>query len=156
MSAAAMLSRKRRQNENHYQQHERALPVVRQEARQHCGHLAFLEMLRQQREAEQQAEQVGEDHPLVQHVQPEAAQSRAGLESGKTKFVERDHGQAGERHLQRVVVKKRDASEGEREQRKIDRHAHCDRRGANDQRTRKQPALAREQPHHHAFHAPPD
>jgi hypothetical protein len=25
-------------------------------------------MLRQQREAEQQAEQVGEDHPLVRHV----------------------------------------------------------------------------------------
>ena len=34
-----------------------------------AGTLAVLEVLGQQREAEQQAEQVGEDHPLVRQVQ---------------------------------------------------------------------------------------
>ena len=89
ISAAAMLSRNEDSTKTMHEQHEAALPVVGQEVRQHLGHVAALEMVGQQREAEQQAEQVGEDHPLVRHVQREAAEPRAGLEAGERQLVER-------------------------------------------------------------------
>ena len=63
-------------HEDDDQQHEAALPVVGQDGRHDVGHLAFLEMPRQQREAHQQQEQVGEHHPLVLHVADEAGQAR--------------------------------------------------------------------------------
>ena len=66
----------RRQHEDHHQQHERALPVVGQQLRQPRRNAAGLEMLRQQREAEQQAQQVGEQHPFVAEVRDEPRQAR--------------------------------------------------------------------------------
>ena len=65
-----------RQHEDDDEQREAALPVVRQESRHLVRHLALLEMPRQQREAHQQQEQVGEDHPFVLHVQREAGEAR--------------------------------------------------------------------------------
>ena len=41
--------------------------------------------LRQQREAEQQQQQVGQDHPLVQQVRAEARDAGAGLEAGEAR-----------------------------------------------------------------------
>ncbi len=59
---------KRRQHEHDHEQRETTLPVVRKEARQHCGHARLLEVPRQQRKTEQQAQQVGENHPLAVHM----------------------------------------------------------------------------------------
>ena len=56
---------KTRQYEDHQQQHKAALPVIRQESGQDLRRTAVAEMLREQRKASQQAEQVGENHPLV-------------------------------------------------------------------------------------------
>ena len=58
-----------------------------------------------QREAHQQQEQIREDHPFVLHVQREAGQAGAEFEAGENVLVERDHGKAGERDRQGVMVK---------------------------------------------------
>jgi hypothetical protein len=42
-------------------------------SRQHFRHAAVLEVARQQGEADQQAEQVDQQHPLVRHVRPKPA-----------------------------------------------------------------------------------
>lgn len=58
----------RRQDEDHHQQQERAFPVVGQQSRQPRGDIARLEVLRQQREAEQQSEEIREQHPFTPKV----------------------------------------------------------------------------------------
>ena len=72
-----------RQHEYHHEQHERALPVARQEPGQQRRHLAVLEMLRQQRETEQQAQAIGEDDPLMGQVGEQARDAVARLEPGE-------------------------------------------------------------------------
>ena len=77
-----------RQHEYHHEQHERALPVARQEPGQQRRHLAVLEMLRQQRETEQQAQAIGEDDPLMGQVGEQARDAVARLEPGEGEFVQ--------------------------------------------------------------------
>ena len=120
ISAAAMLSRKLDSTNDDNEQREAALPVVRQERRHLFRDLALLEMPRQQRKAHQQQEQVGEDHPLVLHVQREAGEPGAELEAGEDELVERDRRKPGQRDLQRVMMKQRDAEQRQREQDEID------------------------------------
>ena len=112
-----------RQHEHDREQHEPALPSVRQERRHFVGDAAVLEMARQDREAHQQQEQVREDHRLVLHVQREAGEASAELEAGEDELVDDDGGEPGERHLQRLVVEDRDADQREREQDEVDRNA---------------------------------
>ena len=120
--AAAMLSRNDGQHEHDRQQHEAALPVVGQESRQHGGHAAVLEVLGEQREAQQQAEEVRQDHPLVAEVSPmNPLKPRAGLKRREEQLVQRDHGEPGERDLQRVVMEERDAKQRQREEDELDR-----------------------------------
>jgi hypothetical protein len=59
---------------------------------------------RKKRETHQQEEQIAEDHPLVRHVTGKAGQAGAELEAGEDQLVQRDRHQAGQRHLQSVVV----------------------------------------------------
>jgi hypothetical protein len=80
-------------------------------------------MSRKQREAEQQAEQIGEDHPLVRHVERQPAQARPGLEAGEAELVQRDDGEARQCHLERVVMKQRHAGQSEAEEHEVDWHA---------------------------------
>ena len=80
----------RGKHEHHDEEQEAALPVVGKEVRQHLGHLAALEVVRKQGEAEQQAEQVCKDHPLVRHVRRQAGKPGAVLEPGKGELVEED------------------------------------------------------------------
>ncbi len=112
-------------------------------------------MVREQREAEQQAEQVGENHPLVRQVQRQAAEAGAGLEAGEPELVEHDHAEADERDLERMMMKQCDAGEGQAEQHEIDRHAERDAGGGDHDGAGEQPALALEQPQHHGFHFSP-
>ena len=102
------------------EQHEAALPVVGQEARHLVGDLAFLEVAREQGKAHEQEEQVGEDHGLVRHVLDEARQAGAVLEARKAQLVERDGGETGQGHLQRVVVEQGDAEQRQGEQDEVD------------------------------------
>ena len=100
----------RRDHEHHHEQHERALPVGGQEARQHQRHAALLEMPRQEREAHEQQEEVGEDHPLVREVAQQPADARAFLESGERRSCRRvTAGSPVSATRQRVVVEERDA-----------------------------------------------
>jgi hypothetical protein len=85
--------------------------------------LALLEVVGQDREAEQQAQQVGEDHPLVQHVLSQAGEARTGLEAGEAELVESDDRKTSQRDLQRVAVKQRNAQQGQPEQDEVDRYA---------------------------------
>ena len=73
----------RRQHENHGEQHESALPVVGQEFRQHCRHMAFLEVPRQQRKADEQEEEVAQNDPLVRQVGGETIEPGSRAEAGK-------------------------------------------------------------------------
>ena len=115
---------KARQHENHHQQHEPALPVVRQERRQHVRDVALLEMARQQRKADQQQEQVGQDHPFVLHAAaPGRAKPGPVFESGEEQLVDGDGRKPGQRDLQRVVMKERDAQQRQPKQDEVDRDA---------------------------------
>ena len=136
MSAAAMLSRNDDSTNTMTSSMKPPFQSSGRILRQHLRHLAVLEVVREQREAEQQAEQVGEDHPLVRHVGRQAAEAGARLEAGEDELVEDDGREAGERDLQRVAVEERDAGERQTEQHEVDRHAerggdpgHDDRAG---------------------------
>ena len=111
-----------RQHEHDGEQRKPALPAVRQERRHLVGDAALLEMPRQERKAHQQQEQVGEDHPLVLHVQGEAGQPGAELEAGEDELVDDDRGEPGERDLQRLVMQDGDADQRQREQDEVDRN----------------------------------
>ena len=76
ISAAAMLSRNEDSTNTITSSTKPPFQSSGRKLRQLGGHVAVLEMVRQQREAEQQAEQVGEDHPLVRHVRAEAGEAR--------------------------------------------------------------------------------
>ncbi len=112
-----------RQHEDHHEQDERAFPVAGQEARQERGNAAVLEVLGKQREAEQEPQQIREDHPFVQQMQPEAGESRARLEAREQKLVEDDRGETDQRDFERVMMEQRDAEQREREKNEIDRDA---------------------------------
>jgi hypothetical protein len=99
---------KRGQHEHHREQRERTLRLSRQVLWEHCGNMAFLEVLGQQCKAQQQAQQIGKNDPLMAQVADQAWQAIAGLEPGERQFVQRDRSEANKCHLQRVVVEQRD------------------------------------------------
>jgi hypothetical protein len=80
-------------------------------------------MLREQRETEQQAQEIGEDDPLVGHVREKTPDAGSLLESGEQDLVAGDHDEAGERHPQRVRVEQRNADQRQRKQDEIDGYA---------------------------------
>ena len=112
-----------RQNEHHHQQHETALPVVREKARQHLGHMTVFEVPGQYRETEQQAEQIGNDHPFMRQVAGQPVQAGDTVKPGEAELVQDDGGKAGQRDLERVVVEQSDAEQGGGEQDEFDRDA---------------------------------
>ena len=117
-----------RQHEHDHQQRNAALPVVGKIGGHRVGHAAHLEVAREQREAHQQQEQVGQDHPFVLHVQREAGEAGAEFEAGEDQLVERDDRKPGQRDVQRVMVEQRDAQQRQAEQDEIDGNAeHIDR-----------------------------
>ena len=86
-------------------------------------------MPRQEREAHQEQEQVGEDHPFVLEVQAEAGEAGAVFEAGEQELVERDGREPGERDCERVMVEQGDPEQGQAEQDEVDRDAEdIDRR----------------------------
>jgi hypothetical protein len=109
-------------------------------------------MLGKDGEPEQQAEQVGEDYPLVRHVEREAAEPRAGLEAGERELVERDGGKPCQRDLQHVTMKKRDAGERQAEQHEIERHTEHRARRGYDHGAGEKAALPREDASEHRSH----
>jgi hypothetical protein len=95
---------KAREHEHQHQQHDAALPVVRQQCRHRIRNPALLEMPGQQRESHQQQEQVAERDPLMRHVVAEAAEACAVLEAGEDELVDDDDGKARQCDLKRLVV----------------------------------------------------
>ena len=93
-----------RQHEHQDEQHDAALPVVRQQRRHLVRNPAFLEMPRQQRKPHQKQEQIAQSDPLMRHVVAEAGEARAVLETGEDQFVDDDRGKAGKRDLKRLVM----------------------------------------------------
>jgi hypothetical protein len=67
--------------------------------------MAVLEVLREQREAEQESEQVREDHPLVRQVAHEPVDTGAFAKAGERELVRNDDEEPDQRDLQRVVMK---------------------------------------------------
>ncbi len=108
----------RGQHEYNHEQREAALPVVRKYSRELRGHARFLEVSRQEGEAEQQTQEVREDHPLLVEMREEPGNAAAGLEPREGELV-----QGRKRDPQRVTVKHRDTDEREPEQNEIDRDA---------------------------------
>ncbi len=123
INAAAMLSRKAESTNTIA---SRARPPCQPSGRNagiSSGNAAVLEMPRQQRKAHQQQEQVREHDGFVLQVQGEAGETAAILEAGEDQLVEDDHRKAGQRDLQRLVVKQGDADQRQREQDEVDRDA---------------------------------
>src|SRR5919198_77020 len=112
-----------RQDEHDCEQREAPLPVIRKNGRHRVWHTASLEVTREKRKAHQQQEKIGENDPLVLHVDGEPANAGTKFESGKGDFVARDRRQARERDLKRVTVKKSDPEQRHPKQDEIDRDA---------------------------------
>ncbi len=130
-----------REHEDHHQQQEAALPIVGEDLRQHHRHVGILEVLREQREAHEEPEEVGEDHPLVREQAHQAGQPRALRESRKEKLVDGHREETGDRDLERVALQEGDAEEDEREQDEVDRdrpqhHGLVGRHGGDSSRIR--------------------
>ena len=111
------------EHENHHQHHEPALPVVGQILGQDGRDVALFEVAREQGKTHEQAEQVGQHHPFVLEVPGQAGRPVAGLETGEQQFVKRDRRQAGQPDVQRVVVKQRNAEQGQRKENEVERDA---------------------------------
>jgi hypothetical protein len=102
-------------------------------------------MLREQRKAEQQPQQIREDYPLVVHVPDEALEAGAGLEAGEDQLVDRDRRETGQRNGKRLMMEHADADQSEREKDEVDwyaedgrtvRRSRRERRGKTQQRRR--------------------
>jgi hypothetical protein len=117
-----------RQHENHEKQHQPAFPVVGQQFWQPLRNAAGLEVLGQQRKAEQQAQQVGEQHPFLAEVIEPAGDAGSFRERRKRDLEQRYHDHAADGDRQRMVVKQRDSDQGQPEQQEIDRHTGNRRR----------------------------
>ena len=117
-----------REDEHDREQHEPALPAIRQECRHLVGDAALLEMAREDREAHQQQEQIGQDHGLVLHVQGETGEPRAGLEAGERQLVDDDRRKPGQRNLQGLVMEDRDPDQRQAEQDEVDRNSQHEHR----------------------------
>ena len=70
----------------------------------------------QQGESHQQSKQVGQHHPFVAEMDGQSPQARTGRKAGERQFVSDDHAQSGQRHNQRVAMKRGDARQGQGEQ----------------------------------------
>ena len=121
----------RGQHEHHEQQHEAALPVIRQEARQHVWRMAVVKMRGEQGDSDEQAEQVREHHPFVTEMDQQSTYARTGRKAGEREFIGDDRTQPRERDRQRVVMEQRDAQQGRREKDEFEWNA-----GDHDRRRR--------------------
>jgi len=112
---------KTRQHENDQQQAESALPVIGQKIGQQLGGAAVLEVLRQQREPDQQSQQIAQDHPFVPKMRYEPCHPRTGLEAGEPELVQGNGDEPGHCNLQGMPVQQRYAEQGKREKDEIKR-----------------------------------
>ena len=118
---------KARDDEDHHQHHETALPVGGQKLRQNHRHVALFKMPGKQRKTGEQAEQIDDRHPFMTQVANEAGKAGAGLETGNPYFVGADREQAGQSNVQRRMVEQRNAEQGQRKEDEFDGNA-ADRR----------------------------
>ena len=93
--------------------------------------MALLEMAGEQRKAGEQAEQVGDGHPLMAEMADETGNADPGLEAGEQHLVQADGDQAGQRDMERGMVKERHAKQGQGEQDEIDGNAADSRQVAS-------------------------
>ena len=93
-----------REHEHQDEQHNAALPVVRQQCRHLVRNPAFLEMARQQREAHQKKEQIAQSDPLMPQVVAETAEAGAVFESGEDQLVKHDGAETGQGNGQCVMM----------------------------------------------------
>jgi len=77
-------------------------------------------MAREDREAHQQQEQVGENDPLMLQMQAEATHANPVFEPGEDELVENDRAQPCECDLQGLVVKDGNTHKRQREQDEVD------------------------------------
>ncbi len=114
---------KAREQEDDDKKHERPHPACWQQLRQDFRHAAVLEMAGQKRKADQQAEQIDQQHPLMRHVQAESSQAFSGLEAGEQDLVGGNCHHASEGHWQGMMVKQGDAEKCRGEENEIDGNA---------------------------------
>ena len=118
----------RRQYKDHHQQHEAALPIIGQQLRQPRRQPARFEMFGQQREAEQEAEKICQQHPFVRQVLEKTGHARTLGERRKQELEDGNHGKSDDGDLERVMMKDRYTDQRQCEQNEIDRYAGDRRR----------------------------
>ncbi len=82
--------KKARKYKHQHQQHRWAAPVIGQDRRQQAGYMAFLKLIRQQGETNQQAKQVAQHHPLVREVEAQTGQARYAVKCREHQLVQGD------------------------------------------------------------------
>jgi hypothetical protein len=104
-----------RKNPHYAQQHQAAFPIVRQILWQNQSQMAFLEMAREHREAQQQAHQVSEDDPLLLHMGNKPDQASSHLKAREEDFVQRNRKQSRKRHAECVLMEHRHTNQSQAE-----------------------------------------
>ncbi len=90
--------------------------------------MALFEVVGQEREPDEEAKEIGKDHPLVPEMKNKTADAGAGVEPSPGDLIDRDRAKADQCCAKRVVMKQRDAQQGQPEQDKIDGYmedVHC-------------------------------
>ena len=77
--------------------------------------MAYLEVIRKKREAEE----IGENHPLLLQVRDRPRQPLPRLEAGDEQLVKRNGRQPDQSRSQGVVMKQRDTQQGRREEEEV-------------------------------------
>ena len=78
-------------------------------------------MVRQERKAEQQTQQIGDGDPLVPQKFDQARHARRAREVRKTQLVQGDDGQTDQRNFKGVMMEQRHTQQREAEQEEIQR-----------------------------------
>ena len=115
-----------RQDKDDPEQRDAPGPIVRQQTRQMIGHIAVLEMTRQQLKADEQQQQVGNRDPFMLEMAKQGLGAGAGWEGADKSFVGQDDDQPGDADRERPFVEQRDAEQHEAEKDELNRDPHGD------------------------------
>ncbi len=112
-----------RDDHDQKEQHEPALPVIRQPARKEVRNARLLEVLGQDGESQQQPEKVDQDGGLVSEVMCEAAEAHLTTEVSENDLVGCDRRHPDDREVERELVEHHHAQEDGPEHDELERNS---------------------------------
>ncbi len=109
-------------HEHKNEEHESTGPIVGERGRHPIGNATCLEMAGEEREADEQEKQVGDQDPFMRKMGKETGESGALFEAVPKQLLGNDGAKTGECDRERMAMKNRNAGERDAEQEKIGHH----------------------------------